>query len=77
VVNRYEYALDIADVFGLDKGLIEAVGSSFFPDIAPRPKNTSYVTLKMEEDLAIAPLGLREGLEEMRKMRGFRNERQS
>ena len=40
--------------------------SSFFPDIAPRPKNTSFSTLKIEKELNFTPLGLREGLKLMK-----------
>jgi dTDP-4-dehydrorhamnose reductase len=62
VVSRYTFALLIADIFGLDQGLITAVGSDFFPEIAPRPQNTSYVTEKMQSLLGVRPVGLREGL---------------
>lgn len=69
IVSRYEYALTIADVFGLDQSLIKPVDSSFFPNIAPRPKNTSYKTTKLERDIGFVPLGLREGLLSMKSMR--------
>ena len=69
IVNRYEYAITIADIFGLNKDLIRPVDSSFFPDIAPRPKNTSYLTLKLEKELDYIPLSLRDGLNEMRRLR--------
>ncbi|MBP7055801.1 MAG: SDR family oxidoreductase [Candidatus Omnitrophica bacterium] len=62
IVNRYEYALAIAEVFNLDRSLIKPVNSNFFPNIAPRPKNTSYDTSKLEKDIGFRPLGLREGL---------------
>jgi len=62
IVNRYEYAIAIANVFGLDKSLISPVDSSFFPQIAPRPKDTSYDTSKLERDIGFKPLALREGL---------------
>ncbi|MDD4979824.1 MAG: NAD(P)-dependent oxidoreductase [Candidatus Omnitrophica bacterium] len=69
IVNRYEYAIIIADIFGLDKDLIRPVDSSFFPHIAPRPKNTSYLTLKLEKELGFIPLGLRDGLIRMKGLR--------
>lgn len=69
-VNRYQYALEIADVFGLDKRLVRPVGSSFFPALAPRPRDTSYDTSKVARDTSIAPLGLREGLLRMKAERG-------
>jgi dTDP-4-dehydrorhamnose reductase len=67
VVNRYAFALAVADMFDLDASLIEPVPSSFFPSIAPRPKNTSFVTDRMEQDLGVTPLGVREGLRLMKE----------
>jgi len=61
-VSRYELACRTAEAFGLDKRLIRPVDSSFFPSIAPRPKNTSYKIEKMREELRIKPLGIRAGL---------------
>jgi dTDP-4-dehydrorhamnose reductase len=71
ILNRYEFGLKIAKTFDLDKNLISPVKSSFFPSIAPRPKNTSFSTLRMEKELGIKPLSISNGLklmkEEMRK----------
>lgn len=61
-VSLYDFAQEVAKVFGLDERLITAVPSSYFPEIAPRPRDTSYNTRKMKEDLGIRPMGLREGL---------------
>lgn len=69
IVNRYEYAMEIADVFGLNRGLIKGVDSGFFPNIAPRPKNTSYSTKKLEREIGFSPLGLKEGLVLMKNSR--------
>lgn len=66
VVNRYELATMIAREFGLDASLVYPVDSSFFPDIAPRPHNTSFITERMQTDLGMAPLPLAEGLRRMR-----------
>jgi dTDP-4-dehydrorhamnose reductase len=46
-VTLYEFGLKIAEVFGLDKGLLEPVDSNYFPTIASRPKNTSYDLSKL------------------------------
>jgi len=73
VVNRYEFAKLVPEIFGLGNGnQIEPVSSSFFRDIAPRPKNTSYNTSKIEHALNIRPFGLREGL---RRMKALKSER--
>ena len=73
VVNRYELARAIADVFGLDSGLLNEVSSEFFPGLAPRPRNTSYDTSKIEKELGVKTLGLKEGLGLMKKMKEGRN----
>ena len=61
-ISAYESALKTADVFELDKTLIKPVKIDFFKFPAPRPKNTCYVTKKMEKELGVKPLGIREGL---------------
>lgn len=66
IISRYELALSVADIFGLDKSLINPVDSSFFSQIAPRPKNTSYKIDKMERDLSVRGIGIREGLNIMK-----------
>lgn len=68
VVNRYELGRLVAEVFGLDASLLHPVDSSFFPSIAPRPKNTSFVTERMADELGIASLPLQEGLRRMRAL---------
>jgi dTDP-4-dehydrorhamnose reductase len=68
VVNRYDFAKLVAEVFGLDASLLHPVDSRFFPAIAPRPKNTSFVTERMQSELGMEPLSLRQGLERMRSL---------
>ncbi len=67
VVNRFEFANLIAEVFSLDKNLIKAVTSDFFTNLAPRPSNTSYSMAKVEKELNIKLPGLRESLSLMRR----------
>lgn len=66
VLNRYQFALNVASAFGLDGSLIRSVDSSDFPDIAARPRNTSFVTTRMEKELGIEPLSTEDGLRLMR-----------
>lgn len=68
-VSLYEFALCTAEVFGLDASLIEPVPDSFFPEIAPRPRDTSFDTARMENDLCIKPIGIKDGLFRMRAVR--------
>jgi dTDP-4-dehydrorhamnose reductase len=61
-VSLYQFALHTADVFGLDPSLIEPVPDSYFPEIAPRPRDTSFDTTKMEKELGVKTTGVKEGL---------------
>lgn len=65
-VNRYQFAKEVARTFGLDASLVKAVSSSSFPGIAPRPRDTTFATARMERELGVKPLTLREGLAAMK-----------
>ena len=56
----------MAQTFGLDSALIKRVSSKAFPGIAPRPRNTTFNTSRMENELGVKPLTLREGLAAMK-----------
>lgn len=70
VVNRYELGQLVAQVFGLDASLLRPVDSSFFPSIAARPHNTSFLTERMEHELGVEPLSVLQGLVQMRVLVG-------
>ena len=61
-ISRYDFAIETARVFELEEKLIRPVKSTFFKNIAPRPRNTCYVTMKMEKDIGLKPDGIKEGL---------------
>lgn len=65
-ISRYEFACLIADTFGFDRSLIEPVKNSYFSQISPRPKNTTYCIDKIKRELNIFPRGVRDGLEAMK-----------
>ena len=69
-INLYELARKTAEVFGSDPSLIDPVPSSYFPEIAPRPRDTSFDTTKMVEELGVLPMGVEAGLRHMRAQRG-------
>ena len=69
VINRFEFANIIAEVFCLDKKLIRPVSSSYFTNLAPRPYNTSYDVTKIKRELNIKLPGLRESLSLMRRVK--------
>ena len=66
-ITLHQFALATAEVFGLDAALIDPVPSSYFPEIAPRPKDTSFDTTKMENDLGVKARSVRDGLMHMKR----------
>lgn len=66
-MSRYDFSMEIANVFDLDTDMIYKVTSDFFKDHVVRPKNTCFITKKMEKFLGIKPMGVREGLFLMKK----------
>ena len=65
-VSLHQFALAVAAAFELDPALIQAVPDSFFPQLAPRPRDTSFDTSKMERDLGLQPVSLTSGLGQMK-----------
>ena len=68
-VSLYEFALLTAEIFGLDASLIEPVPDSYFPEIAPRPRDTSFDTTKMENEPGVKTVGAKDGLSRMKSER--------
>lgn len=68
-ISLYQFALLTAEVFGLDASFITPVPDSYFPEIAPRPQDTSFDTTKMETELGVKPVGVRDGLLKMKTER--------
>ncbi len=62
----YEFGLKVCDVFGLEKNLIQPVGSEYFPSIAKRPVDTTY-DLKKLKGMGIVLSDIKTGLEKMRE----------
>lgn len=65
-VSLYQFALLTAEIFDLDASLITPVPDSYFPEIAPRPQDTSFDTTKMENELGVNTIGVKEGLTRMK-----------
>jgi dTDP-4-dehydrorhamnose reductase len=60
--SRYEFAVKLANIFGLDKHLIARVKTPDLNQDAERPMNSSFILLKTETDLDLKPLNVTEGL---------------
>lgn len=61
-MSRYDFSKHIAEIFGLDSTMLYPVTLDFFKNFVPRPKNTCFVTTKMEQVLKIIPLEVQKGL---------------
>jgi len=72
-VNRYEFALKIAETFGIDKKLIKPVTSYVFKQIAERPKKCCLDISKVERNFRIKFLTVEQGLSEMKGQESLNN----
>ncbi len=61
-VSRYDFALGLAETFGLNKALIEPVDASCFNWPAKRPKDSSLDVSKAKRFLCVEPLELASAL---------------
>jgi dTDP-4-dehydrorhamnose reductase len=66
-VSRYDFALGVAEMFGLDKSLIEPVDASSFNWPAKRPVDSSLDVSKAMRLLHVKPLELACALAELKK----------
>lgn len=62
IVNRYEFALAVARVFGFDAGLITPIKTSVLRQPAARPLKSGLITLKAEVELGYKPSTVEQGL---------------
>jgi len=65
-INRYDFALMIADVFGLDSKLIKATETFSFKQVAKRPLKGGLITDKIERALNIKINKLQDSLIEIK-----------
>jgi dTDP-4-dehydrorhamnose reductase len=68
-ISKYGFALEVADVFGLDKGLISPVSLSNSALRAPRPLNTTLNSTKFCRALKKPMPTVREGLQRFKVLR--------
>ncbi len=61
-LNRYEFAVKLANIYGYDENLIMPIKTSDLNQAAERPMNSSFILLKAETDLGIKPLNVTDGL---------------
>ena len=74
-LSLLEFARQTARVFGHDERLVRPATPRYLNQFTTRPRDTSYVTTKMEQDLGVRPIGTLEGLAMMRRV-GIANEQE-
>lgn len=67
VIDRYAFAVAIAETFGLDKSLIQRVKTAELQQAAPRPLNSGFVIEKAEKLLGVQMSDVRGGLEKFKR----------
>lgn len=67
IIDRYHYALKIADIFKLNKSLITSITTPELHQMAPRPLKSGFILEKAETDLGVTMSNVEEGLKLMRK----------
>lgn len=68
-LSLLEVARFVARVFGHDERLVQPASKAFLSRFAPRPCDTSFVTVKMERELGVRPIGIQEGLRILQQTR--------
>jgi dTDP-4-dehydrorhamnose reductase len=66
-VSRYEFAVRIAEVFGLDATLIQRIQSTALVQPAPRPRVTGFITLKAATELGLKFMNLHDGIQSFKR----------
>jgi dTDP-4-dehydrorhamnose reductase len=73
-IARYQFALRVAEAFGLNSRLIIPTPSRELGSLTPRPEESSLNTEKVRRTISIQPIGVDEGL---RRMLAFKDEWQA
>ena len=67
VIDRYNFALRIADTFGLDRTLVQPVSTAELDQAAPRPLQAGLLVNKGEHDLGMKFFSVEEGLNHLKE----------
>jgi dTDP-4-dehydrorhamnose reductase len=71
ICNRYVFALKIADIFGLDRSLIEEVTTAQLGQTAKRPMNSSFVLDKLANSIDWLPGNIDRSLKKLKLQLGL------
>ncbi len=66
-ISRYDFALKIADQFGLDRSLVNRVNTAELNQKAPRPANSTFRIDKIVNRAGFLPLNIEQGLQKLKR----------
>ena len=70
-LSLMEFALLVTETFDFDPSLIDRASIQDFPNLAPRPRNTSFDLERLNNELAFSPSSPVEGLRQLRLIEPF------
>lgn len=68
-MNLYEFARTVARAFDCEESLVQPIAHQELAGLAPRPRDTSFLTVRMEKEFGVRPLPVEEGLGRMLQSR--------
>jgi dTDP-4-dehydrorhamnose reductase len=71
ILSRYDFAMNMCDVFNLNKKLVFPITTESLNQPAPRPLNSGLIILKMESELGFKPMDSIEGLRLLKFQLGY------
>lgn len=71
ILSRYDFAINLCDVFNYDPKFIEPILTSDLEQQAPRPMKSGLTTYKMESELGFKPMDSLEGLRLLKVQLGY------
>ena len=66
LISRYDFALKLAKVFGLDSSSIKAEKTARLNQLAARPLKSGFITLKAESGLGLRTMNVDQGLQTLK-----------
>lgn len=70
-IDRYHFALKLAEIFGFDPGLIEPIKTADLSQKAPRPLKSEFDMRKARQELGIQMRDVEQGLRTLKQQLGF------
>ena len=67
IISRYDLAQKVADIFNLDKKLIESITTNRLEQGAPRPMDSTFVLDKLYNNINWLPHDVESGLKLLKK----------